>query len=97
LSPKKRKTDTNTAFGIQDNTLLQAVGDLVARAPRVPNEAMAAAACSDDVRAFRAEVEEIKKERIRLTQLTDVVMTMLYTFKQEVGASIHGLLDLSAI
>jgi len=85
LSPKKRKTDTHSAFGTQDNALLQAIGDLVARASRVPNEAIAAAACSDDVRSFQAEVEEIKKERIRLTQLTDEVMTMLYTLKQEVG------------
>lgn len=85
LSPKKRKTDTHSAFGIQDNALLQAVGDLIARASQVPNEAIAAAACSDDVRSFRAEVEEIKKERIRLTQLMNEVMAVLYTLKQEAG------------
>ena len=83
LSPKKRKVDVNSTFSVQDNGFIQTIKDLIARASRVPNDPVAAAACADDARSFRAEVEEIKKERIQLKQLMNEVMTVLQTLKQE--------------
>jgi hypothetical protein len=83
LSPKKRKTDDNPAFGIRDNALLQAMEDIVARASRMPNEPIAAAASPDDVRSLRTEVEEIKKERNQLTQLMNEVRAVLHTLEQQ--------------
>lgn len=84
LSPKKRKTDENSAFGVQGNDVLQAIKDLLAGVPRVDKESIAAAACSDD-RSLRAEMEEIKKEQVQLTQLMSKVMTMLQTLQLKLG------------
>jgi len=83
LSPKKRKVDVNSTFSVQENGLIQTIKDLIARASRVPDGPIAAAADADDTRSFRAEVGEIKKERIQLKQLMNEVMAVLQTLKQE--------------
>lgn len=84
LSPKKRKTDENSAIGVQNSDVLQAIKDLLAELLRVDKGHIAPAACSDD-RSLRAEMEGIKQEQAHMTQLMNKMMVMLQALQQEVG------------
>lgn len=75
VNSKKRKTDIGSAFGVHGDELLQAIEDVIAKALRVPMGPDTTTGCTEDVRSLRAEVEEIRKGQMQLTQLMNTVMT----------------------
>jgi hypothetical protein len=83
VSPKKRKTDVDSAFSGHDDTLLQAIENAIAKALQAPMRPSAVAGCSENVQSIRAEMEEIKKGQLQLTQLMNAVMAVLRTPRQE--------------
>jgi hypothetical protein len=51
---------------------------------------IAAANYSEDVRSLRAEMEEINKRQMQVTQFVNRVMGVLQTLGQIIGGSIEG-------
>lgn len=77
VSPKKRKTDLDSAFSGHDDTLVRAIESAIAKALQAPTRPSAVAGFSENVQSIRAEMEEIKNGQLQLTQLMNAVMAVL--------------------
>jgi hypothetical protein len=74
-SPKKRKTDTNSAINVPDEALLQAVEYVVAKAMRRFTEPTASGGSLQDLQSLRSEMNDnINKVHMQLTQLVNTAM-----------------------
>lgn len=83
VSSKKRKANAGSALGDHENVFLRAIESAIAKALQAPTRPDAVAGCSEDVQSLRAEMEEIKKGQLQLTQLMNTVMAVLRTTRQE--------------